>query len=211
MEASDDFRKPNMTQLFSERESFRFRKLILSAPLLLVCLLSGVIWFEFSPYTSLAGTAPEQPIPFSHKHHVSQLGIDCRYCHVTVETSAKASLPSTDVCLNCHREIHLNSPLLNEVHSSYRLGKSIPWVRVYKLPAFVYFDHSVHVQNGVLCSECHGDVANMAITRQETSLQMQWCVECHRKKKSLQQKMLLSDDRDIDGLKPRTDCTTCHR
>ena len=131
-------------------------------------------------FTTDVGVAKEQPVPFSHKHHVTDDGIDCRYCHTSVETSSFAGIPSTEICMGCHSQLWTNAPLLEPVRESYRTGKSIEWVRLHDLPDFVYFDHSIHVAKGVGCSTCHGRVDQMAITFKVNTLYMQWCVECHR-------------------------------
>ncbi|MDQ3907581.1 MAG: cytochrome c family protein [Acidobacteriota bacterium] len=122
----------------------------------------------------------QQPVQFSHKHHVGDDGIDCRYCHTSVETSATAGLPPTKTCMNCHSQIYSDSPYLEPVRASFRDNKPIEWTRVNDLPDFVYFNHSIHVNKGVGCSTCHGRVDQMALTYQYASLQMEWCLECHR-------------------------------
>src|SRR5436309_5643438 len=125
-------------------------------------LAAGTLWLVLeinrSDYVTRAGVARDQPVPFSHQHHVGGLGIDCRYCHATVETSAFAGMPSTKVCMNCHAQIWADSPMLAPVRESYRTGKSLEWNRVHRLPDFVFFDHSIHVKKGVGCSTCHGRV-----------------------------------------------------
>ena len=122
----------------------------------------------------------EQPIQFSHERHVASNGIDCRYCHTSVETSAFAGIPPTKTCMNCHSQIFSNSPFLEPVRASFRTGESIQWTRVHDLPDFVYFNHSIHVNKGVGCSTCHGRVDRMPLMYQVASLQMQWCLDCHR-------------------------------
>src|SRR5262249_1818151 len=122
----------------------------------------------------------EQPVPFSHEHHVAGLGLDCRYCHTTVETSSFANIPATKICMNCHSEMWAASPTLAPVRESYRSGRSIAWTRVHDLPGFVYFNHSIHVQKGIGCSTCHGRVDRMPLMWQEASLRMEWCLGCHR-------------------------------
>ncbi|MFB3829381.1 MAG: cytochrome c3 family protein [Bryobacteraceae bacterium] len=127
-----------------------------------------------------ADVAREQPIPFSHAHHVGGMGVDCRYCHTSVETSSFAGIPPTRTCMNCHREIWLTSPTLEPVRESFRSGRSIQWTRVNDLPDFVYFNHSIHVNKGIGCESCHGRVDRMPLTWQENSMQMSWCLDCHR-------------------------------
>jgi hypothetical protein len=119
-------------------------------------------------------------VPFSHKHHVSGLGIDCRYCHTAVEQSAFAGIPSTSTCMNCHSQIWTNSPMLEPVRESYRTGRPLRWTRVHNLAEFAYFNHSIHVNKGVGCATCHGPVDQMPLVAQEKSLLMEWCLDCHR-------------------------------
>ena len=122
----------------------------------------------------------EQPVPFSHKHHAGELGIDCRYCHTSVEKSSFAGLPPTQTCMTCHSRIWTNASMLEPVRASYRDDKSLAWTRVNALPDFVYFDHSIHVSKGVGCTTCHGPIAEMPLTWRAGTLYMQWCLECHR-------------------------------
>ena len=143
-------------------------------------VLWACIQFQRSPYVTYAGTARPQPVPFSHQHHVSGLGIDCRYCHTSVETSGFAGIPPTNTCMNCHRQIWTNAPMLEPVRESFRTGKSLVWNRVNDLPDFVYFDHSIHINKGVGCNTCHGPVDRMPLMYNYASLQMEWCIECHR-------------------------------
>src|SRR5579871_2314344 len=133
-----------------------------------------------SYYVTGAHQAYVRPVPFSHQHHVGQLGLDCRYCHTSVETSSFAGLPPTEICMNCHQQIWVGSDVLAPVRDSYRTGRSIPWEHVHNLPGFVYFDHSIHVAKGVGCSTCHGPVDGMPFTWQTKTLLMEWCLECHR-------------------------------
>ena len=159
------------------------RALVLGAVVLLLLLAAGT-WGAFalsrSPYITDIGLAREQPIPFSHQHHVAGLGIDCRYCHTSVEVSASAGLPPTRTCLNCHSQIWNQSPMLEPVRASFRTGQSIEWVRVHDLPDFAYFNHSAHVNKGVGCTTCHGPVDRMPLMYNQASLQMEWCLDCHR-------------------------------
>ncbi|MDP0501784.1 MAG: cytochrome c3 family protein [Verrucomicrobiota bacterium JB022] len=126
------------------------------------------------------GVTHEQPIIFSHRHHAGELGIDCRYCHTGVEKAAFAGLPSTDTCLSCHSQLFRDSPMLDPLWESLRTGEPVRWQRVHDLGDFVYFDHSVHVNNGVSCRSCHGDVEDMVTVAQVEELSMLWCLECHR-------------------------------
>src|SRR5438132_3288412 len=152
-----------------------FGSLFLAAFTVWVCIL-----FARSSYGTDAGVARVQPVPFSHQHHVGVLGIDCRYCHTTVEHSSFAGMPATKTCMNCHSQIWVGSDMLEPVRESYRTGQPLRWQRVYNLPGFVYFDHSIHVQKGVGCSSCHGRIDTMPFTYQVPSLLMEWCVDCHR-------------------------------
>jgi hypothetical protein len=149
-----------------------------------VFILAGVLWFLAifyrSSYVTDARVAQVQPVPFSHQHHAGQLGIDCRYCHTSVEESSFAGIPPTKTCMNCHQQIWVGAPLLEPVRASYRTGQSIPWQRVHNLPGFVYFDHSIHVNKGIGCVSCHGRVDEMPLTWAENTLLMEWCLECHR-------------------------------
>jgi hypothetical protein len=142
---------------------------------LMACLV-----FVRSSYGTGGGVARVQPVPFSHEHHTGDLGIDCRYCHTAVEHSAYAGMPPTKTCMNCHSQIWVGSDMLAPVRESYRTGESLRWQRVYNLPGFVYFNHSIHVQKGVGCSTCHGRIDRMPFTYQVPSLLMDWCVDCHR-------------------------------
>ena len=132
-----------------------------------------------STYLTDVSTPQVQPVPFSHAHHVGGLGIDCRYCHTTVEVSSFAGIPATEVCMNCHRQIWSDSAMLEPVRASYRSGQPLRWNRVYDLPGFAYFDHSIHIHKGVGCVTCHGRVDEMPLLWRANSLYMQWCLECH--------------------------------
>jgi hypothetical protein len=146
--------------------------------------LAFALWacvdFQRSPYVTYAGIARPQPAPFSHEHHVAALGIDCRYCHTSVETSGFAGIPPTQTCMNCHSQIWTAAPLLEPVREILLTGKSLLWKLVNDLPEFVYFDHSIHINKGVGCNTCHGPVDRMPLMFNYASLQMEWCIECHR-------------------------------
>ena len=133
-----------------------------------------------SPYNTKVGVSIDQPVPFSHIHHAYELGIDCRYCHTTVETTAHAGYPATQICMSCHSQIWTNSPLLEPVRESFAENVPIKWNIVNKLPDFVYFNHSIHVNRGVSCNQCHGPVQAMPITFKGETLEMTWCLNCHR-------------------------------
>jgi hypothetical protein len=133
-----------------------------------------------SPYATSAGVIKEQPVPFSHKHHVADVGIDCRYCHTSVEQSPFAGVPPTQTCMNCHSFVWAESAMLQPVRESYRDGKPLVWNRVNDLPDYAYFEHSIHVNKGVACTTCHGPVGEMPLMYREATLLMEWCLECHR-------------------------------
>ncbi len=146
--------------------------------------IGGVIWaateIQRSSWTSDAGVFRDQPVPFSHRHHVTGLGIDCRYCHTSVTDSSFAGLPPTKTCMTCHSKIWTNAQILEPVRESWRTNRPIPWQRVHNLPDYVYFNHAIHVQKGVGCTTCHGEVGDMPLMMQAGSLQMEWCLTCHR-------------------------------
>jgi hypothetical protein len=148
-------------------------------PLLLIAVVAG-IWYYFSPKFLAVGYRPEQPVLFSHQLHAGQLGVDCRYCHSTVEKTAFAALPSTSTCMGCHNKVLPESPRLKLVRDSYKNNTPISWVHIYALPRYAHSDHSAHVTRGVGCVECHGRVDKMTVVSQATPLSMGWCLECHR-------------------------------
>ena len=199
-----------------------------------VCLI-----YTRSTYGSGTGDVRVQPVPFSHQHHVGVLGIDCRYCHTSVENSAYAGIPPTKTCMNCHSQIWVGSEMLAPVRESYATNRSLHWKRVYNTPGFVYFDHHIHVHKGVGCASCHGRIDEMPFTYQVPSLLMEWCLDCHRHPENhlrpraqvFNMKWRPSDERDEEGrpydqqtlgrklvkehaIKPPdelTSCTVCHR
>jgi hypothetical protein len=142
--------------------------------------VTAAVWYYGSPRHLQVGYAPTQPVPYSHKLHVGQLGIDCRYCHANVERSAEAMIPPTQTCMGCHTMAKFDSPLLAPVRDSWETGESVEWVRVHKLPDHAYFDHSVHLSAGVGCANCHGRVDQMEVVRQAEPINMAWCLDCHR-------------------------------
>ena len=150
----------------------------------LLFLVLGAGWFvamfQRSDYVTAANQFIEQPVQFSHQHHVGGIGIDCRYCHTAVEVSASAGIPPTKTCINCHSQIWATSPYLEPVRASFRDEEPLRWIRVHDLPDFVYFNHSIHVNKGVGCETCHGRVDRMPLMIQQASLQMEWCLTCHR-------------------------------
>jgi len=169
-----------MAQIFHRSTNTLARASILATLLLVAGVLYTALEMTRSPYTTYAGVAKAQPVPFSHQHHVAGLGIDCRYCHTSVETSGFAGIPPTKTCMNCHSQIWTNAPMLEPVRESYRTGKSLVWTRLNDLPDFVYFDHSIHINKGVGCNSCHGPVNKMPLMFAQESLQMEWCLNCHR-------------------------------
>jgi hypothetical protein len=148
-----------------------------------LCLVAGIatagIDYYMTPKYTQVGYAPIQPVPYSHAKHVGELGLDCRYCHSTIDT-AGAALPTAQTCMNCHSQIKVASPALAVVRDSFQTGKSIPWVHVHVLPSFVYFDHSIHVNRGISCVECHDKVNEMDVVTQRRPASMGFCLECHR-------------------------------
>jgi hypothetical protein len=202
-------------------------------PVLAAALVIGptylifLAYFGGSPQTTDVGYRPEQPVPYSHALHVGELGMDCRYCHNTVEVAAKAAVPPTQTCMNCHARIRPTSPKLLPVRESYATGLPIPWVKVHDLPDYVYFNHSAHVRRGVGCVECHGRVDTMEVVTQVKTLAMGWCLDCHRhpdghlRPPELMTRMdwVPPGDpveygrrlREANHINPSTDCWTCHR
>lgn len=169
-----------MAQIFHRSTNTLSRVSIYAA----VFIAAGLLWLlmalDRSPYTTKQGLVLRQPVPFSHEHHVTGLGIDCRYCHTSVETSRFAGLPATSTCMNCHKRIWSDSEMLEPVRASFREQRPIAWTRVHDLPDFAYFDHSIHIAKGIGCVSCHGRVDRMSLMYQEAPLQMEWCIECHR-------------------------------
>jgi hypothetical protein len=169
-----------MSQIFHRSANTLSKVSIVGLLLLGGGLVGLVMMLGRSSYVTRAQEYVEQPVQFSHLHHVGDDGIDCRYCHTSVETSAFAGIPPTKTCMNCHSQIWSTAPILEPVRSSYREDRALRWVRVHDLPDFVYFNHSVHVKKGVGCETCHGRIDRMPLTLQENSLLMEWCLECHR-------------------------------
>lgn len=168
-----------MVQVFSPRANTVARLSILLAVLGLVGFLVLMDALHRYSYGTDVDVPRSQPIPFSHKHHVN-MGIDCRYCHASVEESAFAGIPPTKTCMNCHSIIFAEAPILEPVRESWRTGKPLQWNRVHDLPQFVYFNHSIHINKGVGCTTCHGAVGDMPLMRKQNTLYMGWCLDCHR-------------------------------
>jgi hypothetical protein len=169
-----------MAQIFHHSVNSIAKAFIIGSTLLVValCTLGWIV--DRSPYTTAQGIIREQPIPFSHTHHVKGLGIDCRYCHTSVEESSFAGFPATKTCMTCHSQIYRDAPMLEPVRKSFAENKPIHWNRVHNLADYVYFNHSIHVAKGVGCNVCHGQVDEMRLTWQHATLQMDWCLSCHR-------------------------------
>ena len=207
----------------------RLRPIMGIAAVLVPTYLVVLVAYAFSADNLNVGYAPEQPIPFSHQLHAGELGMDCRYCHNTVDQGAAASIPPTSTCLNCHTRVRTDSKLLAPLFEAAETGEPIEWVRVHDLPEFAYFNHSAHLSAGVSCVSCHGRVDQMEVVRQEQPLSMGWCLECHRDPaphirpqehltdlawkpevfpgaRALGEELI--QERNIN---PRTDCTACHR
>jgi len=169
-----------MTQIFSPAANLMAW---LSVAGLGVLIVAGVVFmfaYQRSRYMTNAGVEVLQPVPFSHQHHVGGLGIDCRYCHTTVESSPSAGMPSTETCMTCHKEIYTSERMLAPLRESWRENEPIRWRRVYHMPDFVFFDHSIHVAQGVGCTECHGDVDAMPLVHKNQPTFMKWCLDCHQ-------------------------------
>ena len=167
-------------QIFHRSTNTIARATIYGAVFVVAVLFWALNEFQRSPYITYAEVARPQPVPFSHQHHVAAVGIDCRYCHTSVETSSFAGIPPTKTCMNCHSQIWTSAKLLEPVRESYRTGKSLVWTRANDLPDFVYFNHSIHINKGVGCNTCHGPVDRMPLMYNYASLQMEWCLNCHR-------------------------------
>ncbi|HLK10581.1 MAG TPA: cytochrome c3 family protein [Candidatus Binatia bacterium] len=216
-----------MPQIFHRSTNTLSRLSIFGALFALAALLWGIAAVNRSAYMTGQGVARVQPVQFSHKHHAGQLGIDCRYCHTQVETAAYAGIPPTQTCMNCHAQIWADSAFLAPVRASFRTDRSLVWQKVHVLPDYVYFNHGIHVQKGVGCVTCHGRVDRMNQVYRAASLQMEWCLACHRRP----ERYLRPRERVFDlawrprgdqaalgrrlvkayGVRTRTDCSACHR
>ncbi|MDP6037323.1 MAG: cytochrome c3 family protein [Candidatus Latescibacteria bacterium] len=222
-----------MAQLFSRGSNALARISIVVVLFVVGTGLTILLSTNRLQYTTDVKVAKKQPVPFSHKHHVTGVGIDCRYCHTSVEESSFANIPPVETCMTCHSQIWTESPLLEPIRHSYRTGESVEWVRIHDLPDFVYFDHSIHIHKGVGCQTCHGQVDQMPLTWKVNTLNMEWCLECHRapekfvrpREEVFNMQWSPTDDhghtvsqvvlgaqlvRDYD-INPSTDCSTCHR
>ncbi|GJD46759.1 hypothetical protein AFCDBAGC_4643 [Methylobacterium cerastii] len=169
-----------MAQLFSPGADAIYRLALLTGVACLAGIPIVAAGIVRSDYVTGVGIAPAQPVPFSHKHHSGELGVDCRYCHTTVETQATAGIPPTHTCMTCHSQIWTGSDMLKPVRDSFARDEPLQWVRLNKLPSYVYYNHSVHVTKGIGCSTCHGDVTSMQMTYRANAFEMQFCLDCHR-------------------------------
>lgn len=218
-----------MPQIFHHSTNALARATIFGAAFILLAALWVGAQISRSSWNTGQWVERQQPVQFSHSHHVGDDGIDCRYCHTSVETAASAGIPSTAVCMNCHKQIWADSPYLEPVRASFASGKPIEWVRVHDLPDYVYFNHSIHVNKGVGCSTCHGQVDKMPIVYAAATLQMEWCLGCHRAPEKIlrprkdifnmnwrPEDRTENDFKEIAGYKVQppkilTSCSTCHR
>ena len=224
-----------MAQIFKPSANVYARLSIFGALFAVVGLLFAMAAFMRSDYMTNARVAREQPVPFSHRHHVNELGIDCRYCHTSVEKSSNAGIPATQICMNCHSQIWSDSPTLEPVRASWRTGESIEWIKVHDLPDYVYFNHAIHVNRGISCVECHGRIDEMKEVHHAEHLSMAFCLDCHRNPEkalrpnsevtNLAWKVSGAADADPDleqihaglelkeswSVNPPLSCTGCHR
>ncbi|ACD84016.1 cytochrome c3 family protein [Candidatus Methylacidiphilum infernorum] len=218
-----------MGNLFSRSSNDLPPKIVLGIVVLGFLFVLAISYY-FTPKYSRVGYMPTQPIPFDHALHTSQLGLDCRFCHSYVEKSGFSNLPTTQTCMNCHRQIKMDSPKLAPLRESWEMGKPIKWVRIHQLPDYVYFDHSAHVNRGVSCVSCHGKVNRMKEVYHDKPLSMSWCLDCHRNPEYFvrpQDKVFDMDWRPEDegkeqikmgktlvkerGIHPPENCDACHR
>ncbi len=215
-----------MAQLFHRRFGFFFR-LGLTA-LLVSAVIVTLLWRAVMALPAGVHDPLEQPVPFSHKHHVGDDGIDCRYCHASVEKSAFAGIPPLSTCMTCHSQLYTDQPALAPLLEAFRTGIPLHWQRLHKLPDFVYFNHAIHIAKGIGCQSCHGQIDKMPLTARVAPLTMQWCLECHREpeqylrpldqvfklrwqaKNQLALGTQLLNDYHIDKRR-LTECSVCHR
>ncbi len=216
-----------MPQIFHRSTNTLSKVSIFGGVILAGTIIAAAFTLDRGAFNTDVAVVKEQPVPFSHKHHVTDDGIDCRYCHTSVETSHFAGLPATEVCMSCHSQIWSNAALLEPVRASWRTGESLQWTRVHDLPEFVYFNHSIHIAKGVGCATCHGRVDKMPLMFKANTLNMNWCLECHRQpEKYLRPKEEVfnmayeapSNQLELGRelvkkyhVQSLTDCYTCHR
>lgn len=187
----------------------------------------GFLWYYGSPKYTDVGYRPTQPVPFSHKLHAGDLGMDCRYCHSNIERSAIANVPATQTCMNCHTLVLPQSEKMLAVRESWATGKPIEWVNVHLLPQYAYFNHSLHLNAGIGCISCHGNIAEMEKVQQMQPLSMSWCLDCHRNPEPhlrpvdqitnmsytppADQAAFAERVKEEKKLNPTQDCSGCHR
>ena len=169
-----------MAQVFDRSSNALARASLVLTGLIVIALGVALNSLQRSPWVTKQGQRPDQPVPFSHKHHVEGLGLQCQYCHTSVEKCSYAVIPPTKTCMNCHSQIWTDAQLLEPVRQSWATGASINWIRVHDLPDYVYFNHEIHVNKGIGCASCHGRVDEMPLMYEENTLQMEWCLNCHR-------------------------------
>jgi hypothetical protein len=217
-------------QVFPKSANYWSRGSIIAVLFILAAAGWMILTIQRSDFVTSANQFIEQPVQFSHQHHVGGIGIDCRYCHTSVEVSASAGIPPTKTCINCHSQIWSTSPYLEPVRASFREDRPLQWIRVHDLPDFVYFNHSIHVKQGVGCETCHGRVDRMPLMLQKASLQMEWCLDCHRDPSrflrprdqvttmgytpAVAQAVLgpqLVKEYNVSGIEHMTSCSVCHR
>ncbi|MGB5038231.1 MAG: cytochrome c3 family protein [Blastocatellia bacterium] len=219
-----------MAQIFHHSANTLARTSILVGVLGVASVLGVMVMFFNSAAATGVGEIREQPVPFSHAHHVGGEGIDCRYCHVSVDKEASAGMPSTKTCMTCHSQIWKDSPLLEPVRASLKSDQSLQWIRVHDLSDFAYFNHAIHVNKGVGCSTCHGRLDQMQLTFKTQSLYMQWCINCHKNPEKVLRPLdkvydltwepplnqdevgaRLAKEYNIPNRSLLTSCSTCHR
>ena len=215
-----------MSQIFKPSTNTLAKVTLFGAIFFLLLSVWILVSLNRSAYATRKTIIRAQPVPFSHDHHTEAMGISCLYCHTSVEESAFAGVPPTATCMNCHKLIWNDSPMLEPVRESFRSGEPIQWARVNDLPDFVYFNHSIHVTKGMGCVTCHGRVDKMPLLRQAVSLQMEWCLECHRApqdfvrpRSEILNMEWVADDQSVLGaqlveeynIQSLLSCSVCHR
>lgn len=218
-----------MAQIFPRSANWTSRASIILGLVLVGAVLGLLLNINRTHFVNQVNVPLDQPVPFSHKHHVTGMGLDCRYCHTTVEEAAFAGVPPTETCMTCHSQIWIEAPILEPVRASFRDNTPLPWNRVHDLPDFVYFNHSIHVAKGIGCQTCHGQVDQMPLTWKAQSLNMEWCLDCHRQpEKYIRPReevfnmtwqppadQLIQGQRLIETYQVNTaqltDCSVCHR
>ncbi len=226
-----------MPQIFHRSSNSIVNVVIVGVIIIVAGVLTVILNINRTPYISKRSLAEVQPVPFSHDHHVRGIGIDCRYCHASVETGSFAGIPATRTCMTCHSQIWTEAPMLEPVRESFKNDKPLAWVRIHDTPDFVYFNHSIHINKGVACVTCHGPVDRMPLMWKQNTLNMEWCINCHRhperqigpreavfltkEKGDEMLKKLAGEDKNVDEVRLRLakeynvvskmDCSTCHR